>query len=83
MISIDEIMTTELATLAPGDSLAAAARLMHEGGFRHLPVVNPGGAPVGTISVKRAVHFLAQHAPEAVLNLPPEPGGYPETQEGG
>ena len=56
---------------------------MYEGGFRHLPVLDRRELPVGTISIKRAVHFLAECMPRAVYNLPPNPGKFPATREGG
>ena len=56
---------------------------MHQGKMRHLPVVDAAGRPVGTMSVKRAAHFLADHYPEAVFNVPPDPDRFPESREGG
>lgn len=50
MINIEEIMTTDLETLGPDDSLAAAARLMAERGFRHIPIVDEGGQLRGLVS---------------------------------
>lgn len=50
MISVDEIMTTDLVTLSPEDTLAAAARLMSERGFRHLPIVDADGALAGLVT---------------------------------
>lgn len=43
-------MTTDLVTLTPRDTLAAAARLMSERGFRHLPIVDADGALVGLVT---------------------------------
>jgi CBS domain-containing protein len=37
--TVAEIMTTELVTIAPDDTVAHALRLMRDIGFRHLPVV--------------------------------------------
>ena len=40
MLSIDSIMTTDVVTIAPSDSLALARDLMHEKKIHHLPVVD-------------------------------------------
>jgi CBS domain-containing protein len=37
-----EVMTREPSTVAPGQRSVDALHLMHEGGFRHLPVVERG-----------------------------------------
>jgi hypothetical protein len=55
---------------------------MDEGGYRHLPVVDEGGRPVGVLSVKRIVHYLVEHFPTTVYNLPPNPGAVPQEREG-
>lgn len=80
---VDAHMTPDPQCARRDEPIHRVLARMREGGFRHLPVLNAAGTPVGTISVKRAVHFIAQHAPEAVLNLPPDPDGYPDTREGG
>ena len=50
MISIEELMTTELFTLSPGDSIYKARMLMREKGIRHIPVVGDDGELVGLIT---------------------------------
>lgn len=68
--SIVACMTPDPVTVHPKDSIAAAIRQMEDGGYRHLPVVNDG-KPVGVLSVKRIVHYLVEHFPATVYNLPP------------
>jgi len=65
-----QCMTPNPVTVHPMDSIAAAIRQMVEGGYRHLPVV-VDGKPVGVLSVKRIVHYLVEHFPSTVFNLPP------------
>lgn len=50
MITVNEIMTTDVQTLTTGDSLAAAARLMSERGFRHIPILDDSQVLVGLVS---------------------------------
>jgi CBS domain-containing protein len=77
-----ECMTQDPVTIHPKESIAAAVRCMEEGGYRHLPIVDDAGQPVGVLSVKRIVHYLAEHFPSLVYNLPPDPGASPPSREG-
>ena len=45
-----DFMSTPVATVAPGASLNAAARLLHQRGVRHLPVVDHDGRLIGIIT---------------------------------
>jgi CBS domain-containing protein len=45
-----DFMSTPVVTVAPGASLRAAARLLHQCGVRHLPVVDHDGRVVGMIT---------------------------------
>ena len=56
---------------------------MEKGGYRNLPVVDDAGRPVGILSVMRIVHYLVEHFPVAVYNLPPNPHNWPTTPAGG
>ena len=47
-----DIMTTEVETLAPDDSAFAALELMELRNFRHLPVVDDAGKPLGIVSIR-------------------------------
>lgn len=49
-----EVMTREPRTVGVGRSLGYALHVMHDGGFRHLPVVD-NGRPVGMVSVRDAL----------------------------
>ncbi len=54
---------------------------MEEGGYRHLPVV-VDDKPVGILSVKRIVHYLVEHFPATVYNLPPYSQAFLPRREG-
>lgn len=49
-----EVMTGDPRTIHPDDSFAHALQIMHEGGFRHVPVVEEG-RPVGMVSARDAL----------------------------
>jgi CBS domain-containing protein len=75
-------MTADPVVVGPREPIRAAIRLMEEGGYRHLPVVDAFGRPVGILSVKRIVHYLVEHFPSTIYNLPPDPGVFPLEAEG-
>src|SRR5579884_1171810 len=74
---VAECMTPEPVVVHPKEPIGAAVRRMEEGGYRHLPVVDEFGRPAGVLSVKRIVHYLVEHFPAIVYNLPPDPKSVP------
>src|SRR6516165_8297701 len=81
-LPVNDCMTANPVSVHSKDPIATAVRRMDEGGYRHLPVVDEGGRPVGVLSVKRIVHYLVEHFPTTVYNLPPNPGAVPHEPEG-
>ncbi len=55
---------------------------MHDGGYRHMPVVEPDGAVAGVVSVKRVAEYLVEHFPATIYNLPPDPAQRIDAAEG-
>jgi len=51
---VAQVMTPQPKTVGPGESFGHALLLMHENGFRHLPVVEHGVA-IGIISARNAL----------------------------
>ncbi len=51
---LGEVMTRDPKTIAPEKSYGVAMLLMHENGFRHLPVVQ-NEAPIGIVSSRSAL----------------------------
>jgi CBS domain-containing protein len=49
-VPVDEVMTHGPEVVEPESTLSEAAEALLTGGFRHLPVVNGQGRPVGMIS---------------------------------
>jgi CBS domain-containing protein len=49
--AIDEVMTTELFSVAPGDFVFEAIRLMGDKQVRRIPVVNADGSLAGIIAM--------------------------------
>lgn len=52
-----DVMTTDLVTAAPGDSIAEVAALMRDAGVRHVPV-RAGETYVGMVSVRDVLEVL-------------------------
>jgi len=81
--ALRRVMTPTPETLRPTDSIAFALNLMSLGGYRHIPLVDKSGAPVGTVSVKDIVGYLVGFFPKSVINLPPVPrANYARQREG-
>jgi CBS domain-containing protein len=81
--TVDGAMTRSPETLTLEDPIAYAMQLMSVGGFRHIPLVDADGRPVGMLSVKDIVEYLVEHFPGEILNIPPEPGKHALRPEGG
>lgn len=71
---IGKIMTPNPETVGIDDGIAYALNKMHTGGYRHIPVLDRQGRPVGVASMRDVVRFIVSLFPAAVLNVPPEPG---------
>jgi CBS domain-containing protein len=66
-----DLMTADPETLHPDQMVATALNRMSVGGYRHVPVVDDRGAPVGVVSVKDIVRLIVDHFPHEVLTQPP------------
>lgn len=72
-VNVEEFMTMSPKTLHVEDSMAQALRLMNQGGYRHVPLVDHKNQPVAVVSVKEIVSYIVEFFPQDVLNLPPHP----------
>jgi signal-transduction protein with cAMP-binding, CBS, and nucleotidyltransferase domain len=81
-LPVGECMTPNPVTVRRTDTIGTAVKRMQKGGYRHLPVVVDDDKPVGILSVKRIVHYLVEHFPATVYNLPPHPQALPQKREG-
>jgi CBS domain-containing protein len=69
--SVSDCMTPDPITVSSKEPIRAAIERMENGGYRHLPVLDEQQRLVGILSVKRIVHYLVEHFPGTVYNLPP------------
>jgi CBS domain-containing protein len=79
---VRDVMSKNPATLSALATVGDAIRVMSEGGYRHLPVVDEAGIPTGVVAVRGIVHYMVDHFPETVYNLPPDPKAMPREREG-
>jgi len=68
---IGELMTPDPVSVAGDAKVATAIQMMTELGYRHLPLMDGGGCCEGLLATRDVLRFIAEHFPEAVLNLPP------------
>ena len=80
---VERFMTKNPETVGMDDGIAYALNKMHVGGYRHIPVVDKEGRPVGVVSVRDLLKFIVSLFPSAVLNVPPEPGLAARALDGG
>jgi CBS domain-containing protein len=70
---VSSLMTPDPETLELDDPIVWALNRMSVGGYRHVPLIDREGRPVGILSVKDIVHYLVAMFPNEVLTLPPDP----------
>jgi CBS domain-containing protein len=57
--SVDAVMTRDPVTIAPDKPFGHALHYMYEGGFRHVPVVDGMGRPLGLLAARDALDLDA------------------------
>ncbi|TWT88894.1 inosine 5'-monophosphate dehydrogenase [Pseudobythopirellula maris] len=72
---VSSAMSPEPVTVDENATLAEAIQLMTDGGYRHLPLMSgdgkAGSTPIGSVDVRGIVHYLVEHFPNTIYNLPP------------
>lgn len=79
---VSSIMTERPVSVTPNASVGEAIQKMVDGGYRHLPLVDGSGSASGVVAVHGLVHFLVDHFPSTIYNLPPRPDAAPTEREG-
>ena len=81
-LPVERVMSSGPKTISVHETVGAAIAKMSAGGFRHLPIVDERGHPVGLLQVSAILHYLVQHFPKFVYNLPPKPHHVTQQREG-
>ncbi len=81
-VPLESVMTKEPITLCESDTVGKAIAKMSYGGYRRLPIVDGQGRPQGFLKVSSILHYLVEHFPAVIYNLPPEPHHATQEREG-
>jgi CBS domain-containing protein len=81
-VPIQQFMTPDPVVLRARDVVGKAITMMAEGGYRRLPIVDEAGRPTGIIRVEGIMHYLVEHFPAVIYNLPPRPHHSTQEREG-
>ena len=68
-VSLRDVMTSDVVTIGPDQSVQDAARIMFDHWFRHLPVTSPEGKVVGIISLRDLLTLVARSLQDDPLPL--------------
>ena len=79
---LQQLMTPDPVVLRASDFVGKAITMMTRGGYRRLPIVDERGRATGMITVEGIMHYLAEHFPSVIYNLPPEPHHAAQEREG-
>jgi CBS domain-containing protein len=66
---VSQIMSAPVVTVGPDDPVRRCMRIMTDKRIRHLPVVDPGGAMVGVISIGDLVSAVIEEQQETIEQL--------------
>lgn len=80
--TVERVMTRDPECLRPDDRCAFALNKMSVGGFRHIPLLDDDDRPVGVVSMRNVVDYIADLLRTEVMNLPPEPRNIARAREG-
>ncbi len=80
---VSELMTPQPESLRAEDQIGHSLNKMTIGGYRHIPIVDKAGHPVGVLTMRDVVRYIVEFFPEDVLNLPPKPPGAAPEADGG
>lgn len=75
-------MVRDPVVVRADDKVGKAIKLMSDGGYRRLPIVDERGRATGILPVRSILHYLVEHFPSVIYTLPPEPHQKTESREG-
>ena len=81
-LPIEQAMTPSPHTIRNSATVGHAIREMSTGHYRRLPIVDEKGAPTGILKVSGILHYLVEHFPQFIYNLPPTPHHSVQQREG-
>lgn len=79
---LGDVMSPNPVRVRLEDNIRDVVRLMHQGGYRHVPVVDSDASVMGVASVRKLMEYLVDHFPNSIYTLPPSPELEPVAREG-
>ena len=79
---VSALMSPEPVCVSGTDPVWRVVTLMHQGGYRQIPVVDGQHRVTGCVRHKDIAGYLVNHFADHVLNLPPDPNQIAQTPEG-
>lgn len=79
---IEDVMTLSPLSVKLTDPADAALNLMNKNHFRNVPVLDENGVVIGNLTHYAVIKYLADHFPESVYNLPPDPDSVTSDRDG-
>jgi CBS domain-containing protein len=77
-----EVMTARPDVLPAEATVAFALNRMSVEGYRHIPLVDEDGKPVGVVGMRDIINWIVELRPQDVLNIPPAPSSRAASREG-
>lgn len=81
-VTVRDLMTANPDTLPEDATVAFALNRMSVEGYRHIPLVDEDGKPVGVVGMRDIINWMVEMYPDRVLNVPPVPSSFPAKPEG-
>ena len=79
---VSKLMTPAPVCVPVAETVWRVISLMHEGGFRQIPVVDDQQRVLACVRHKDIAEYLVNHFARHILNLPPDPEQLATTLEG-
>lgn len=79
---VSKLMTPAPVCVPADETVWRIVSLMHEGGFRQIPVVDEQQRVLACVRHKDIAEYLVNHFARHILNLPPDPEQLATTPEG-
>lgn len=79
---IEDVMTSDPLSVKLTDPADVALNLMNQHHFRNVPVLDENGTVIGNLTHYAVIKYLADHFPESVYNLPPDPDSVASDRDG-
>jgi CBS domain-containing protein len=70
---VDDYMTGHPVSVRENDPIFKPMKLMHQGHYRHVTVVDSEQRPLHVVSIKDIIAYIIDFFPRDILNLPPHP----------